>query len=69
MYRVHLINFGRDVYEGDDLTLARSAAVGAGFESVIYETQLPINAKWGKVELPILHYDPIAGWRGMIGSI
>jgi hypothetical protein len=67
MYRVHLINFGRDVYEGDDLTLARSAAVKAGFESVIYQTQLPENPKWGREELPILSYSPISGWRGLIG--
>jgi hypothetical protein len=67
MYRVYLVNFGRDVYEGDDLTHARAAVVKAGFESVIYQTQLP-ERKWGKEELPILSYNPISGWRGMIGS-
>lgn len=67
MYRVYLINFGRDVYEGHDLDLARSAAVRAGFECVIYQTQLP-ERKWGKEELPILSYSPISGWRGLIGS-
>lgn len=67
MYRVHLINFGRDVYEGDDLTLARAAAVKSGFDCVIYQTQLP-GRKWGQEELPILSYSAISGWRGMIGS-
>lgn len=66
MYRVHLINFGNDVYKGDDLTLARAAAVKSGFECVIYHEQ-PIDPKWGKVELPMLSYNPISGWRGMIG--
>ena len=54
MYRVHLVNFGRDVYEGDDLTLARAAAVKSGFESVIYADSQPI-----------LSYSPISGWRGL----
>jgi hypothetical protein len=67
MYRVHLVNFGRDVYRGDDLALARAAAVQAGFDCVIYQTQLP-ERKWGWEELPILSYSTISGWRGMIAS-
>jgi hypothetical protein len=55
MYRVHLTNFGYDVYVGDNLTHARAATVKAGFESVIYQhTQ------------PILCYSPISGWRGLV---
>jgi hypothetical protein len=56
MYRVYLVNFGYDVYQGDVLEHARSAAVKAGFESVIYQHCAPI-----------LSYSPISGWRGIMG--
>ena len=55
MYRVHLTNFGYDVYVGHDLNCAREATVKAGFESVIYQH-----------DEPILSYSPISGWRGMV---
>lgn len=55
MYRTYLTSFGRSVYEGDDLQAAKSAAVNACFESVIYEN-----------EMPVLAYCSISGWRGLI---
>jgi hypothetical protein len=53
-YRTYLINFGYANYQGTDLGEAKSAAVKAGFASVIYEN-----------DTPVLSYDPLAGWRGL----
>lgn len=57
IYNTYLTNFGYSVYEGPVLSLAKAAAVKAGFECVIY--------KDGE---PILTYSPIQGWRGTVNS-
>lgn len=53
-YRTYLINFGLVKYEGASLVEAKTAAIKAGFASVIHEDHKPI-----------LSYDPVGGWRGL----
>jgi hypothetical protein len=57
IYRTYLINFGYSCYMGSNLDQARSAAVAAGFECVIYCD-----------DQPILSYAPLSGWRGLVAS-
>ena len=52
LYRVYLVNFGRVVYEGDNLASAKLEAVKSGFEAVLYHPD-------GKADA----YSPIGGWR------
>ena len=55
MYQTWLVNFNVCKYEGDDLTIARSAAVKSGFESVIMRDNETI-----------LSWSPVGGWRGHV---
>ena len=57
-YRTYLVNFGYSCYMGACLTQARTQAVASGFHCVIY-----------KDEQPILSYDPVSGWRGLVNSV
>lgn len=55
MYKVWLVNFHYFYKECDTLESAKTAAVKAGFECVIY-----------KDSVPFLSFSPLRGWRGLI---